>query len=698
MALLALLVLTIASVVLLPFSSTHARAQGAILYAGSPPSSSGFEIAYNTSGLMGDWGVGDWGLLWWNGIYVFVNMPAPMLEGYDTYFAKALYGPLLREYPVNNGTWLLSYVELPYSYPSSLNPLPANETYEYKLGEALLVSLEGDVAIVMISYKDVGSTSIPLNQYWSHIHKGLDGLRINVLPSANLSPTEMLGLLTGNGSLADLQYYANQIGSFQSNVYLYINGTNVGTLGSWSLWQVLYYNSQATPLVMTYSGYYNSVPFRINVYVLSSAMQVVTYGQGLKNASGSYVNVDNSLLSIQHPAVVLSPGQQVTLYYVIAFNTTLSPGQLQELYSEAQSRLLPLVQYPNASSQASSTPQMQGPLTSPAVSNAVAYIQFNNPPPYPGNAYPVHWDVFRVAMNGSSPANGPNLFIGDLTASPAQLFYQYPTPHGAGDGSTALGPYTSLYIIDNDTILGVIKVPGGLSETTYYRLVGNLPVVYVNFTVSNAPNPTVFSWGFDFIASVWVTENPGETAWVQAIGVGNYSFPAQNPVEMYNLSQEWGFNATLSPDQITPGYWVKIYLPSSAGDFGWIEIDQPGVGTYYLALYPLTPILKYFIASASGWGFDKAIQLVFANDTTSASGALLVIYGRNLTQVEQNLQEALSLLGISRSVTPVSSTSTAASFALSGTTLLVLLLIVIVVAAAVVVVVIRSRAHQLPAY
>ena len=368
MALLALLVLTIASVVLLSFSSTHARAQGAILYPGSPSNVSGFEIAYNTSGVM------DWGLLWWKGIDVYVNMPGPMLEGYTTYFFKVLYGPLVREYPINNGTWLLSYVTLPYNPPGTFSPLPTSETYDYKLGEAFLVSLEGDVAIVMIIFKDVGNTSIPLNQFWTHIHKGLDGLRINVLPSANLSPTEMLGLLTGNSSLADLQYYANQVMSFQSNVYLYINGTNVGALSSWSLWQVLYYNPQATPLVMTYSGYYKSTPFSINVYVLSSAIQVVTNAQILNNASGSSVNVDNSLLSIQHPAVVLSPGQQVTLYYVIAFNRTLSPGELQELYSEAQSRLLPLVQYPNASSPPNSTPQIQGTLTCPATSNAVMVL------------------------------------------------------------------------------------------------------------------------------------------------------------------------------------------------------------------------------------------------------------------------------------------------------------------------------------
>ena len=345
---LSLVALIIAAVVLSSLAPTLADAQGGIELLGNPSNVSGFEIAYNTG-----W-VSDWGLLWWKGIDVYVNMPGPMLGGYDTYFSKVLYGPLVREYPVNNGTWLLSYVALPYSPPGSLYPLPTSETYDYKLGEAFLVSLEGDVAIVMISYKDVGNTSIPLNQFWTHIHQGLDGLRIDVLPSASLSPTEMLGLLSGNSSLTDLQYYANQIGSFQSNVYFYINGSDVGTLTSWWLWEVLYYNSWGAPLALTYSGYYQSKPFNINVYVLSNAIQIVTNALYLNNAYGSNVYVDNSLLSIQHPAVVLGPGEQITLYYVIAFNKTLTPGELQDIYSEAQARLLPLIQYPNVSSFSSS--------------------------------------------------------------------------------------------------------------------------------------------------------------------------------------------------------------------------------------------------------------------------------------------------------------------------------------------------------
>mgnify|MGYP001772731565 CR=1 FL=1 len=450
------------------------------MYAGSPPSPSGFEMAYNTSWVM------DWGLLWWKGIDVYVNMPGPMLEGYDTYFSKVLYGPLAREYPVNNGTWLLSYVTLPYSYPGSLNPLPANETYEYKLGEAFLVSLEGDVAIVMISYKDVGNTSIPLDQYWSHIHKGLDGLRINVLPSANLSPTEMLGLLTGNSSLADLQYYANQIGSFQSNVYLYINGTNVGSLSSWWLWQVLYYNSQATPLVLTYSGYYNSTPFSINVYVLSNAIQVVTNAQGLSNASGSSVDVDDSLLSIQHPAVVLSPGQQITLYYVIAFNTTLSPGELQELYSEAQTRLLPLVQYPNVSSP-------------PSRSSSPGYVKYTlilyNNTLLPGNV--------AIPGNGRGPdsiAYDPSngylyVAIGDLG-----VIYVV-SPNNRVVANISLGPWIEAIAYDPSN--GYIYVADGSTDSILVINPANNAII-MNISLTNS-TPEAFAYdpsnGYLYVAT-----------------------------------------------------------------------------------------------------------------------------------------------------------------------------------------------------
>ncbi|WP_252900514.1 hypothetical protein [Vulcanisaeta sp. JCM 14467] len=79
---------------------------------------------------------------------------------------------------------------------------------------------------------------------------------------------------------------------------------------------------------------------------------------------------------------------------------------------------------------------------------------------------------------------------------------------------------------------------------------GNLPVVYVNFTVSNTPQPTMFLYVIDFINDIYVDPNPGETSWVVALGVGNYSFPAQHPREMYDLATNWGFNASLTPRSI----------------------------------------------------------------------------------------------------------------------------------------------------
>ncbi len=291
--------------------------------------------------------------------------------------------------------------------------------------------------------------------------------------------------------------------------------------------------------------------------------------------------------------------------------------------------------------------QLQGPLTSPLISNGVACIQFNNPPPYPGNTYPVHWDVFSVALNGGNPCNYPNLFIGDLRAGETVHLFYNDGYSGAGDGDSQIGSYTQLYVINNSTILGVINASNGLREVTYYELVGNLPVVYVNFTVSNLPQPTMVWYGIDFINDIYVDANPGETTWVVALGVGNYSFPAQDPNEMYNLAINWGFKATLTPDQFTPGSFAIIYIPPSAGQFIWMEINQPGVGTYYLALYPLMPIDGYYVQSANGWAFNKAIGLIFSNNTTSANGALLVVYGNSLSNLEQNINEALSTLGVS---------------------------------------------------
>ena len=318
--------------------------------------------------------------------------------------------------------------------------------------------------------------------------------------------------------------------------------------------------------------------------------------------------------------------------------------------------------------QASSGNSVLVPLNSPVISNGVACIQFNNPPPYPGNTYPIHWDVFKFAINGGNPSNYSNLFIGDLTGSGTGGNLFYDTGYGNNDGSPGIGPYTHLYITNSNTIMGVINASNGLTEVAYYELVGRLPVVYVNFTVNNAPQPTEFWYGLDFISNISITDNPGETSWVIALGVGNLSFPAQNPQEMYNMSVKLGFNVTFMQDTTTPGNKTVVYIPASVGKFAWMEIDQPGVGVYYLALYPLTPIQDYIIFSNSGWAFAKIIGLVFANDTRSASGALLVVYGSSLSQVEQNIQEALSVMNSTPTSTVMSITSTSSSSTATSST------------------------------
>ena len=135
---------------------------------------------------------------------------------------------------------------------------------------------------------------------------------------------------------------------------------------------------------------------------------------------------------------------------------------------------------------------MQEPSTSPLISNGIACVQFNNPPPFPGGTYPVYWDVFKIALYGGNPCNYLNLFIGDLRSGETAYLAYYNGYSGDGDSDPRMGPYTQLYVVNNNTILGVINAPNGLTEKTYYELVGNLPVVYINFTVSNAPQPTMF--------------------------------------------------------------------------------------------------------------------------------------------------------------------------------------------------------------
>lgn len=75
--------------------------------------------------------------------------------------------------------------------------------------------------------------------------------------------------------------------------------------------------------------------------------------------------------------------------------------------------------------------------------------------------------------------------------------------------------------------MGVFNASNGLMETTYYNLVGDLPVVYINFTVKNTTCFTIFRYVINLINNIYVSSNPGETRWVEALGVGDYTYTAR---------------------------------------------------------------------------------------------------------------------------------------------------------------------------
>ena len=320
--------------------------------------------------------------------------------------------------------------------------------------------------------------------------------------------------------------------------------------------------------------------------------------------------------------------------------------------------------------------QLQGPLTSASISNGIACVEINNPLPY-GGGVTLRWTKFMVAFNGGNPCNYPNLFLGDLTAGEELGGLRY-SPYT--DTTTNLNP--EIFVANNSTIIGVIN-SNGIRERMDVSLEDYLPVVFINFTLSGLPQPTNVWYGVSFISSIWVTTNPGETAWVVAMGVGNYSFPAQDPVKMYNLAVNWGFNVSTQPSCCTPGQWTFVYIPVKKGEFVWMEIDNPNVGTYYLAFYPLTSADSFILTSNNGWGFDKIIGIVFAENVTSAKGALLAVSGNSLSNVYQNINDALNILGESTQHTATMQYITAIP------TILLVIIVIIVVAIVVMIIALR---------
>jgi hypothetical protein len=226
------------------------------------------------------------------------NLSIPGIIDFNnmSYFVHTLEGPYV--FNTTLGGWKVygfTFVALPtYNNGSVVNPT-------YMLQKTMIIAYNGEKVIVLLYYRNLAPVPLELNQYWSHIHKGVDGLAFAVYPdlfNPYVNATEQV--------IQDAYY-------IDGNTSLYVNGSYLGKLNSFGLWQVLPVGP--ITLINNASGWdIQLIP--INNLSTTQQIQLVTNGFSIDN-----VNIANSFFNIQHAEITLLPNQSAQYVYSIGINT-----------------------------------------------------------------------------------------------------------------------------------------------------------------------------------------------------------------------------------------------------------------------------------------------------------------------------------------------------------------------------------------
>ncbi len=226
------------------------------------------------------------------------NLSIPGIVDFNnmSYFVHTLEGP----YVINTtlGGWKVygfTFVALPtYGNGSVVNPT-------YMLQKTMIIAYNGGQVIVLLYYRNLAPVPLELNQYWSHIHKGVDGLNFAVYPALfnpYASATEQV--------IQDAYY-------IDGSTSLYVNGSYLGQLNSFGLWWVLLVGP--ITLINKASGWYIQL-IPMNNLSTTQQIQLVTNGFSING-----ITIANSFFNIQHAEVTLMPNQSAQYVYSIGINT-----------------------------------------------------------------------------------------------------------------------------------------------------------------------------------------------------------------------------------------------------------------------------------------------------------------------------------------------------------------------------------------
>jgi hypothetical protein len=229
---------------------------------------------------------------------MFGNLSIPGILDLNkkSYFVHTLEGPYV--FNTTLGGWNV-YGFTFISLPTYGNGSVVNTTH--KLQKTMIIAYKGGKVIVLLYYRNLAPVSLKLNQYWSHIHKGVDGLSFTVFPSLYNPYTKATKEV-----IRDAYYIAG-------STSLYVNGRYLGRLNSFGLWQVL----PVGPITLINNAdRWNIQLIPMNNLSTTQQIQLVTNGFSIND-----VTIANSFFNIQHAEVALMPNQSAQYVYSIGINT-----------------------------------------------------------------------------------------------------------------------------------------------------------------------------------------------------------------------------------------------------------------------------------------------------------------------------------------------------------------------------------------
>ena len=486
---------------------------------------------------------------------MFGNLSIPGIVDYNnmSYFVHTLEGPYV--FSTTLSGWKVygfTFVALPtYGNGSIVNPA-------YMLQKTMIIAYNGEEVIVLLYYRNLAPVPLELNQYWSHIHKGVDGLYFTILPNLfnpYANATEQV--------IQDAHY-------IDGNTSLYVNGSYLGQLNSFGLFQVLPVGP--ITLINNASGWdIQLIP--VNNLSTTQQIQLISVGLTIDN-----VTIANSFLNIQHAEITLLPNQSAQYVYSIGINT--QPPN----YTEISGILSQLIQI--ASSSVPSVPHN----TSSTLIVTVYNVNGKLASSLPGVVYGIlvndktGQQVAKAFMNSESLLVFNGIPQGNYTLE----VYHYP--------NTGLN-FTEFWGIENVSVL-----PG---KTVYLNFTRHEPWIYnlqatgsgsritINVTVDDPLNAILHGELYIWVTTSPQTANPSEptidtslTSITIGPGLNNFTYyyaTIQNgtyyiyaALLIYNWTQlittdQWNWTAV--PNTVPKTYQLTVIMINPYGASGIMQLQ-----------------------------------------------------------------------------------------------------------------------------